>query len=1268
MSYYEDNILRVKPDFERDAIKKILASTKSWADFGPESPGGDEHIKPWQNIRAAPRLKGTEWAWSYNKANYWEFFQNTIFAGQSSSSPATLSLLNVHKLAFLGPLTKKYKGKMIPAHLLAIAETNYRIGENVELYKEKLVNLWQDTQKEFKSSSSSIWDAGTGGYADFIKSVFKLYGEMIGISFDLLPTAFDNALVTNHGTQWRSRYSSWTKEASFQFADFQEILLYLYLEEDNSRRDRAANVADESSTASEIEIPDDGSAVSELKAHANATREQNVNAGKDLTTFDRLALDSLTSGDDTFFENALRQSTQCILRLSLDSYVKANEKESGTYAKYPRFHDSIYLDKGPPASGINKLAHCPHARSFINIGTLDASSLVPMVRLFKTFYNKETNQIDRETEVTFDGSLNSSAWKDPLKSRQGVGIKSVDWSLNATNPATVRNDIEFNIVLYFQTFNDLLAERIGEDIITGVKENYKYEDLLLRPPVNASENVPEGGEKQSEHCANKKANSERYDPRFYEIKALVGWAPVYADDAPDSLPKAIRSQQLPMFLTLIDHEFSFTQQGTFELSIKYRARLEAIGNDPRLDVLRSGDSKVEIKEIEKEIESLQKTCGSEDTIEHYRGEITRIQEVHRDNLAQTIIDGLADKIYLTSIFKRELMSAIVGRQLGVDKDIPLSKIVNNIKISQSNVEDSIEAKLGTYKDAILADYKKRIIDTYAENHPLADEEEDEKAAEKAAGWTAANIAEASTVLSGAGAIRIAYNRGLTSSTSTNPDKPTLTSGYLADTENAKKIIIPWFYFGDLVNVVVNHALPKNQSGDVSSTSSVELKNLIYLFGSFQYNLISGFGGAPESQTAFLTSVPISLELYNQWYTKRVIDPDRSTYPILQFLRDFMSDVVIPSLNKTCFDSPEFRAMWYSGGNQINARPDYAKTKEELWQKYGKNEPLRKGGKLGSNKTAGYYTINNKIFPPAEGTPGGPYKWCEVPKVILKTAAISLPSDTPEPGSQGQNVLGPNPLERIHLASHAQDPLFGGWKYKGLYPYGWIDTGQWNPIAENGRVITRRENGYDQTLKNSYHVNVFYVIGSDNYKIFGPHRTSADPRDGLPPELVASWPTREHRDWFDHGVPHLYLGADRGLVKEVTFSKVDAPYLREARIQQDSLNPLALLAATYNVNLKLIGNTIFWPGQYIFINPIGFGSGIGQPDNILSVSNQLGLGGYHLITKVKSFIESGKFGTEVTALFEFSGDGCTPQPRSVSPACSGDSSSNAKEVDTPGYKP
>ena len=133
----------------------------------------------------------------------------------------------------------------------------------------------------------------------------------------------------------------------------------------------------------------------------------------------------------------------------------------------------------------------------------------------------------------------------------------------------------------------------------------------------------------------------------------------------------------------------------------------------------------------------------------------------------------------------------------------------------------------------------------------------------------------------------------------------------------------------------------------------------------------------------------------------------------------------------------------------------------------------------------------------------------------------------------------------------------------------------------------------------------------------------------------------------NGIYHMKLGARRGLLKNATFKKTNQQYLREARFAQqrgESYNPLAQLSNVYDVEFTMIGNNIWIPGKRIYfdpssISPEGYGGGsygLGKPHELGSPAHLLGLGGYHMVTGVKSFIEQGKFETVVTARWETGG--------------------------------
>jgi len=118
-----------------------------------------------------------------------------------------------------------------------------------------------------------------------------------------------------------------------------------------------------------------------------------------------------------------------------------------------------------------------------------------------------------------------------------------------------------------------------------------------------------------------------------------------------------------------------------------------------------------------------------------------------------------------------------------------------------------------------------------------------------------------------------------------------------------------------------------------------------------------------------------------------------------------------------------------------------------------------------------------------------------------------------------------------------------------------------------------------------------------------------------------------------GIYHNYLGAAGGLVKSINFSRVDQPYLREAKIQKFGNLGAQQLRELYSANVEMIGNGLYRNGQYMFIWP-GF---IGADDDMARL---LGLGGYFLVTGVNHTIDRSGYNVSVTALQEgiaFSGE-------------------------------
>ena len=132
---------------------------------------------------------------------------------------------------------------------------------------------------------------------------------------------------------------------------------------------------------------------------------------------------------------------------------------------------------------------------------------------------------------------------------------------------------------------------------------------------------------------------------------------------------------------------------------------------------------------------------------------------------------------------------------------------------------------------------------------------------------------------------------------------------------------------------------------------------------------------------------------------------------------------------------------------------------------------------------------------------------------------------------------------------------------------------------------------------------------------------------------------------ENGMYHIEIGSNKGIVKSVNFSKTDIQFIREARFFQQGIDGLLQLSNVYKVTVEMFGNTIFYPGMDIFLNPYGIGGNkLGSPTQgpqggrERSLANKLGIGGYHTVTNVRSSVGVDGFKTTVQALMYYAGDG------------------------------
>jgi hypothetical protein len=117
---------------------------------------------------------------------------------------------------------------------------------------------------------------------------------------------------------------------------------------------------------------------------------------------------------------------------------------------------------------------------------------------------------------------------------------------------------------------------------------------------------------------------------------------------------------------------------------------------------------------------------------------------------------------------------------------------------------------------------------------------------------------------------------------------------------------------------------------------------------------------------------------------------------------------------------------------------------------------------------------------------------------------------------------------------------------------------------------------------------------------------------------------------ENGIKHFFIGADSDILISAEFQKDNLPGFRESRIKEASEtgvnSQLSLISEPYLLSLRLVGNSLFYPGMRIYFHP-----------TIMGLEDEAGfvlpLEGYYLIYEVKDLVESGNFQTELKCRFE-----------------------------------
>ena len=364
-----------------------------------------------------------------------------------------------------------------------------------------------------------------------------------------------------------------------------------------------------------------------------------------------------------------------------------------TYPINLKLNSPINVD-GEPFGFMNDLTQAEHFSNLFNLTTSQISSLVPTIRLFKVATDPKTGKDIDHIELEFDtnpsvnkftGNKSSlSLFKNKSKRGVGIGLKNFDFTFRGSDPFSIKKDITASLSIYATSFGDLIEERVGTGVNTGVTKKYSFADLALR--TGKTPDSFKRGKTTEELAAIDKLN--------FRLKAVIGWAipDTYLASFSDDDKAAVNDAFVVLNLTPVQHDFNFNEQGGVEFEIKYFAYITDYFNNEVFNIF--SNPVVEKNRIGRQIlyKFLQVIKCEEDEMQEIKKADAEVITKEKTLSFETIISQLQrrDKIYFYNLSIEDIKQFVFTGRLpetvtpSVIKDVDVGKISAHYNTILSN--------------------------------------------------------------------------------------------------------------------------------------------------------------------------------------------------------------------------------------------------------------------------------------------------------------------------------------------------------------------------------------------------------------------------------------------------------------------------------------------------------------------------------------------------------------------------------------------------------
>ncbi len=883
-----------------------------------------------------------------------------------------------------------------------------------------------------------------------------------------------------------------------------------------------------------------------------------------------------------------------------DSFGPTDPQQAvSTYKKYlsltnePGLSNVCLIDTKNPSTFLNILKGDSKRNDILlKLSTFELSSLVPVIRVFKVFYDSITdNEIVLELPFETTAKGIDTIFETSMGRGSGAGITSVEWKQNPKNEANL-STFKVNLNLHLQNVEEFFKTKNSITLSDGKEYNVQLQDLLYQRKEWRKEN---------------NEGSAVYDPDKYVLKMVVGWQ---ADDSilerikehsnrnPEEtqlLIDALRDQKEVFYLTFVSHTIEFNEDGSLDLQINYFARSDMnMDNINKSNIMNLGTAYESlISNIKKEIDLVKKQ-NTEFTQQVDKDKLQREKEDKESFLPSFNFESesesslkanneklkeLEEKLKeVEGNAKRRKFNNITTRMLErghihlFSYDVELVKLISNLKgkFNLSSVTDiknvreyissTIEAKSRheseLRKKSIATGGRGNISNIGELDKTTLSHELKEKMA--ASALKAENPTESDNLNQIKADIRLAAEQA----SGEDPDDIIKSNNelyeLLLEGKTAKNALVErhgrkhfaFFYLSSLIDAVLEPIMNTNKFAPnfINKKTRVILGPMTIIdYGSLvsdgrTYKIFDSIEAEREDKPTYVKvftgkpiiinigDIPISLKDFANWFNENYINKNKEQVTFNEFISDLVNNLIITSINSQAY-----------------------------------------------------------------------------PFAPRQKAKFAIDSFTSIAGLKNESVFVNNLLQYKRYKKQKMNPGAGGFR---------VAQEKLESLKTKSKDIDKDQDpSADFYLPNKDYI-VVYCINDSPYERVGDYEV--DKKDGI---------------------LHLYANESRGTLRNIKFSRVDNANRRADNILAESgtgRGVSKIIREKYNVSIEMFGNTCIQAGTYIFLKPTySSQSGVNNTEKLL---RDLGLGGYYMVTEVSNNIEIGDFRTSIRGTWSAFADG------------------------------